>query len=113
MSLEGAVLELHVPGSRPAYKLDQGWVTPTKRLALIHNLPMEFNLMSVAVHRNGTKTAACSAVPAIDIDVHSENLWDQTMQETVRDYTLERLQAAGFVGVVDRSSENGGLHVRL
>jgi hypothetical protein len=78
-----------------------------------HGLPPHFNLEAIGLHRQGTKVGAQCRVPSLDLDVHADGFDTRTMQAGLNEEIQYALRADGFEGVVDQSSSNGGLHIRL
>ena len=107
------LMDLQVSGCQYVARLDGEWKSSSPRFVREHGLPPHFNLDAIALHRNGTKVAARSRVPSLDLDVHADEFETRTMQAGVNEEIQCALRADGFEGVVDRSSPNGGLHIRL
>lgn len=107
------LMELQISGSQYAARVDGEWKSSDPCTVQQHGLPPHFNLDAIALHRQGTKIAARCQVPSLDLDVHADEVDIRTMQVGVNQEIEYTLRAEGFEGVVDQSSPNGGLHIRL
>ena len=107
------LMELQVSGCQYAARLHGEWKSSSRPVVRQHGLPPHFNLDAIALHRQGTKIAARSQVPSLDLDVHAEETDIRTVQAGVNEEIEHALRADGFEGMLDESSPNGGVHIRF
>ncbi len=107
------LMELQVSGCQYAAQLEGEWKSSDPYTVRKHRLPPHFNLEAIGLHRQGTKVGAQCRMPSLDLDVHADEFDTRTMQAGVNEEIQYALRAEGFEGVVDQSSPNGGLHIRL